>query len=225
MMLKKLLKTPRFWVAIAFLGLCLLCCLTPLRSLFDHVFLVQQLQKLGHWAVCLFLLAYILATVLGVPGTVLTIAAGTVFGLFWGTFWSVIGATLGAIGAFWVARYLLRDWAECRFSDHKALARFNAAVMQTPLAFVLAVRFAPICPFNLVNFLFGLTPISSVDYAVGTFFGIIPGTLAYTWLGVAGKIALRGGDRFPFFLALGFLALLSFLPMLANRIQGKGTDS
>lgn len=218
--MSKLLQTPRFWVAIAFLGLCLLCCLTPLKGLFDHVFLVQQLQKLGHLAVCLFLLAYILATVLGVPGTVLTIAAGTVFGLFWGTFWSVIGATIGAIGAFWVARYLLRDWAECRFGSHKVLARFNEAVIQTPLTFVLAVRFAPICPFNLVNFLFGLTPIRCLDYAIGTFLGIIPGTLAYTWLGVAGQTALRGGDRFPFFLALGFLVLLSVLPVWAKRNKG-----
>ena len=216
---RTLIKTPRFWVAIALLSLCLLFCLTPLKALFDHMFLVQQLESLDRWAVCAFVLVYALATVLGVPGTVLTIAGGAVFGLVWGTFWSVVGATLGAIGAFWVARYLLRNWAERRFGHYKVLQQFHQAVKQTPLTFVLAVRFTPLAPFNVVNFLFGLTPIRSIDYAVGTFFGIIPGTLAYTWLGVTGENVLRGGDRLPFFLALSFLTLLAALPMWAKRIH------
>lgn len=220
MKLNKLLKNPKFWLASAILGLLLLCWLTPLRMLFDQKFLEQQLQQLGNWAICLFVIVYTLATVVGVPGTVLTIAGGAVFGVVWGTFWSVFGATLGAIGAFWVARYLLRDLAEKWFGRHKYLQQFNEAVRDKPLTFVLAVRFAPICPFNLVNFLFGLTPISSVDYAIGTFFGIIPGTLAYTWLGLAGKTALGGGDHLAFFLALGFLTLLSVLPILAKKIKG-----
>ncbi len=227
MKLNKLLKTPRFWLAInprvcfaiALFGLLLLCWLTPLKTLFDQKFLEQQLQQLGNWAVCLFVLVYTLATVVGVPGTVLTVAGGAVFGVVWGTLWSVIGATLGAIGAFWVARYLLRDLAEKWFGHHQALQQFKEAVIHKPLSFVLAVRFAPICPFNLVNFLFGLTPIRCLDYAIGTFFGIIPGTLAYTWLGLAGGTALQGGDRFPFFLALSFLTLLSSLPILVKKIR------
>lgn len=217
MTLSRRLKTPRLWLAIAFLVLCLLCCFTPVKGLFNEQFLVQQLHRCGPWAVCLFVFIYTLATVLGVPGTVLTIAGSVVFGLVWGTFLSVVGATLGAIGAFGVARYLLRNWAERRFGHHKALVRFNQAVIDKPLAFVLSVRFAPISPFNVVNFLFGLTSIRWVYYAVGTFFGIIPGTLAYAWLGVAGKEALRGGDRLPFFIALSFLALLSVLPLAMKK--------
>src|SRR4028118_2123039 len=143
MRLRTLLKTPRFGIAIALLSLFLLCYLTPLRALFDHMFLVQQLESLDRWAVCAFVLVYALATVLGIPGTVLTIAGGAVFGIVWGTFWSVVGATLGAIGAFWVARYLLRDWAEQWLGRHKALGQFNEAVRHKPLTFVLAVRFAP----------------------------------------------------------------------------------
>lgn len=217
MKLSKLLTSPRFCLAIVLLGLSLLCWLTPLKAFFDQKFLEQQLQQLGNWAVGLFVLVYTLATVVGVPGTVLTVAGGAVFGVLWGTFWSVVGATLGAIGAFWVARYLLRDLAEKWFGYHKALQQFNEAVRHKPLTFVLAVRFAPICPFNLVNFLFGLTPIRCLDYFLGTFFGIIPGTLAYTWLGVAGGAALQGGNRLPFFLALGFLTLLSILPLWVKR--------
>ena len=205
-------------IAIACL---LLCLFTPLNRLFELAFLVQILQEWGSWAVLLFVLTYIVATAIGVPGTAMTIAGGAVFGLGWGSFWSVVGATLGALAAFWIARYLCRDWAMRKFGQYKMLMRFNQAVVKEPLRFVLAVRFVPISPFNLVNFLFGLTPINWVDYTAGTFFGIIPGTLAYTWLGVTGERALEGGDRLPFFLALAFLAVLSMLPVITRRCQYK----
>ncbi|NER98239.1 MAG: TVP38/TMEM64 family protein [Symploca sp. SIO1B1] len=212
-------KRPRFWLAIA-LGVCILVCLLePLQALFNQALLVNHLEGLGYSAICLFILVYSIATVLGVPGTILTIAGGGVFGLFWGTLWSVVGATLGAIGAFLLARYFLKDWVKSRFRRHKALVSFHQAVLHKPLAFVLAVRFAPISPFNIVNFLFGLTAIDLRNYATGTFLGIIPGTLAYTWLGVAGEEALQGGDRLPFFLALGMLTLLSLLPVCLKHNQ------
>ncbi len=147
----------------------------------------------------------------------MTIAAGTVFGLVWGTVLSVIGATLGAIAAFSMARYGLRNWIEHRYGKHKALKQFNQAVRKRPWQFVLAIRFAPISPFNIVNFLFGLTPIHWMPYSVGTFFGIVPGTLVYTWLGVTGSQALTGGNRLPFTIALGLLSLLSLLPVVLRR--------
>ena len=206
-----------FWLAITSSVCILVCLLGLLPALFNQALLISQLERWGHSAVCLFILGYTIATVLGVPGTILTIAGGAVFGLFWGTLWSVVGATLGAIGAFWLARYLLRDWVKGRFQHHKALVSFHQAVLHKPLAFVLAVRFAPISPFNVVNFLFGLTPIDLRHYATGTFLGIIPGTLAYTWLGVTGEEALQGGDRLPFFLVLGMLSLLSLLPIFLKK--------
>ncbi len=97
------------------------------------------------------------------------------------------------------------------------MTKFNQAVKDQPISFVLAVRFAPISPFNVVNFLFGLTPIHWFYYTVATFFGIIPGTLAYTWLGTSGVEALEGGDRLPFFLALGLLTLLSLIPLFHKK--------
>ena len=215
----KLLKSGRFWIAIALIICLLLSVFGPLKVLFDQDFLVQQIQKYSCCAVIGFLLVYTVVTIIGVPGTILTIAGGIVFGLSWGTFWSVIGATLGAIGSFWTARYLLHDWIETKFGKHKALTKFKQAVNKKPLSFVLAVRFAPISPFNVVNFLFGLTQINWIPYSLGTFIGIIPGTLAYTWLGVSGSEALQGGDRLPFFLALGFLTLLSVLPICASKKQ------
>ena len=213
----RLLNSPRLWLGLALLFCFLLCIFGPFKVLFDQDFLVQQIFKYQCCAVMAFVLIYTVLTIIGIPGTILTIAGGIAFGLSWGTFWSVVGATLGAIGSFWTARYLLHDSIDKRFGKHPALAKFKQAVKHKPLAFILAIRFAPISPFNIVNFLFGLTPIHWIPYALGTFIGIIPGTLAYTWLGVSGSQALQGGDRLPFFLALGFLSFLSILPICTYK--------
>ncbi len=208
---------PKTWLVVALFSGLIVCLFSPLRVIFDVNFLTQNLCSLGIWAICLFICAYILLSAIALPGTVLTIAGGAVFGLFWGTLWSVIGATLGAIAAFLLARYLLHDWYCRKFKHSRTLQRFHRAVRRSPLKFVLTVRFAPISPFNLVNFLFGLTPIDLKTYSLGTFLGIIPGTILYTWLGVTGRQALNGSDRLSFFIALSFLALFSLLPFIKQQ--------
>lgn len=165
----------------------------------------------------IFIALHIVATVLGIPGTVMTVTGGALFGLMWGTIWSVLGATLGAIAAFWITRSMLGYWVAQRFHHHPTLKRLLRAVGQNPWQCVFLVRFAPISPFTVVNFLFGLTPIPFKPYAVGTFLGIIPGTMAYTWVGVTGVEAFSGGDRLPLFLALGLLTVLSVLPWWVHR--------
>ncbi|MGB8700499.1 MAG: TVP38/TMEM64 family protein, partial [Thermosynechococcaceae cyanobacterium] len=162
---------------------------------------------------------HILATILGIPGVVLTIAGGIGFGLVWGTVWSTLGATLGAMGAFGLARSLLHDPIQTRFGHHPLLAKLNRAVAHHPLNFVLMIRFAPISPFNVVNFLFGLTRIPWQSYSLGTLVGIIPGVIAYTWLGVAGHTALYDHNPVPLLLAGSLLALLSALPLLFRPLK------
>ncbi len=209
---KRTHKKFRIVLITVIISLLLLLIFSPLNVLFNKMFLVEYLQKNQCCVIIPFIIVYTILTIIGIPGTVLTVAGGVVFGIWWGTLWSVIGATLGALGAFWTARYLLRDYIKHKFGRHKALTKFNQAVKDKPIAFVLTVRFAPISPFNVVNFLFGLTPIHWFYYTIATFFGIIPGTLAYTWLGTSGVEALEGGDRLPFFLALALLTLLSLIP-------------
>ncbi|MDY6936684.1 MAG: TVP38/TMEM64 family protein [Cyanobacteriota bacterium] len=186
-------------------------------SFFDRTTLMEHLCSWGSVAFVGFILLHVVLTAVGIPGTVMTVIGGTVFGLVWGTVLSVVGATLGAIVAFWIARCLFRDWAESQFGSHKILHRFDRAVRQHPWSFVFTVRFVPISPFNLVNFLFGLTSVGWVPYSVATFVGIVPGTLAYTWLGVVGLEAISGGDRLPLMLALGSIALLSALPAILTK--------
>ncbi|MGB3292717.1 MAG: TVP38/TMEM64 family protein, partial [Phormidesmis sp.] len=142
---------------------------------------------------------------------------GAVYGRWWGTLWSVIGATSGAIAAFWLARYLLHDWVKQRFHHRPLLQKLNHTLGQNTLSCVLIVRFSPVSPFNVVNFAFGLLPVPLGTYAVGTLIGIIPGTLAYTWLGVTGAEALSGESLLPLFGCLMGLMLLSALPVFIRH--------
>ncbi|MBD2073126.1 TVP38/TMEM64 family protein [Phormidium sp. FACHB-592] len=204
------------WIALAAV-IGAVCLYIPIAFLSNQAALVTELNHLGANAAFFFVVGFAIITTLGFPGNLSTIAGGAVFGLFWGTLWSLIGATLGAIGAFLLARFFVYDWAMRRFGQKPLLQRLNRAIAHRPVNFILAVRFSPLSPFSLVNFLFGLTPVDLKTYTISTFFGIIPLTIAHTWLGVAGKEALSGGDRVPFFLALGMLTLLSVLPLLVKQ--------
>ncbi|MEM9485541.1 MAG: TVP38/TMEM64 family protein [Cyanobacteria bacterium P01_F01_bin.116] len=199
------------------------CCWRLISILFDHQALTELINGAGNWRAAVFIGAHTIAAALGVPGTVLVILGGALFGLLWGTLWSILGATAGAIVAFWLARYLLHDWFKRRFCRHPRFKglfkRLDHTMQEQALACVLAVRFAPISPFSVVNFAFGLTSISVTPYAVGTLVGIIPGTLAYTWLGVTGVDALRGGDWWPLILCLSLLTAMSLMPIFAQKYR------
>lgn len=171
----------------------------------------------GPKGIFFFLCAHIVANAVGVPGTLLVAVGGAVYGLFWGTLLSVVGATLGAIAAFWIARYLLYSWFKQRFAHRPLVTKLNAMLCDRALPCVLTIRFSPISPFNLFNFAFGLTSVSSRAYALGTLIGIIPGTLAYTWLGVTGAKALNGGSLIPLIICLLLLSVISVLPILLRR--------
>ncbi len=132
----------------------------------------------------------------------------------------IISATLGALGSFWTARYLLQNYAQRRFGKSKKTNKIPTSSFGSAfLLFVLATRFVPISPYNLVNYLFGLTTINWLDYTFATFLGVIPGSFAYTWIGVSGKVAMSGGDRFFFIFSFNFLsfAINSSFSCLRNK--------
>ncbi|PSB04639.1 TVP38/TMEM64 family protein [Merismopedia glauca] len=210
----------RYYPLLFLVGIVLVFWFTPLRQLLNKDFLTDELQKWGFWAVPIFVLTYIIVTVLGLPITAHTLAGGVLFGIVWGTIWSTIGATLGAIAAFCLVRYWLQNWAMANFGSHKLLANLNQAVDSRPFNLTLALRFAPIAPFNLINFLLGLTTIDLKVYSLATLIGVIPGTIAYTWLGITGTDALQGKDKLNFAIALLFFTFISLLPFLMKR-RGK----
>jgi len=207
----------RSLAAIALVALIPLCFLTPLRTVFDPKLFKSFITQYEGYVELVFIAIYTVVTIIGIPGTVLTIVGGYVFGLWYGTFISIISATLGALFAFWVARYMLQNHAQRKFKTNKKLAQYQAAILEQPFYFVLTTRLIPISPYNLVNYLFGLTSINWLDYLFATFVGIIPGCFAYSWIGVSGEEAMSGGNQLSFFLALTFLALLSIIPLLYRR--------
>src|SRR5207245_2523858 len=139
-----------------------------------------ELQRFGEWAPILFVLLYAMATVLFVPGSVLTLAGGALFGPIWGTLWNLTGATLGATLAFVIARYAASDWLAKRSSDR--LGRLMRGVEEEGWRFVAFVRLVPLFPFNLVNYAFGLTRIRLREYVLASLVCMAPGALALpTW--------------------------------------------
>ncbi|NJK61140.1 MAG: TVP38/TMEM64 family protein [Oscillatoriales cyanobacterium SM2_1_8] len=173
-------------------------------------------ERLGSWQPhpLVYLLAYVGATVLALPATALTLAAGAWFGVGAGSLWTWLGATLGAMAAFAVARWLAADWVQQQLQGRgDRLAQFSQGIAERGFWFVLSVRLAPIFPFNFTNYALGLTPVPSRDYLLATAIGIVPGTVVYSWLGAAGRSALTGETRWPLLAALLALAALSALPL------------
>ncbi len=183
----------------------------------------EQVQRfidgLGGAGPVVFVLLYALGTVLFFPGSVLTVAGGALFGPLWGTLINLTGATLGAVLSFLVARYLASDWVERRVGGR--LARLKQGVEQEGWRFVAFVRLVPLFPFNLLNYALGLTRIPLATYTWASFVFMLPGALAYTWIGYAGREAVAGGEGVvqKAMIALALLAVVSFLPGLVGRLR------
>ncbi|WP_263012383.1 TVP38/TMEM64 family protein [Laspinema olomoucense] len=144
-----------------------------------------------------FIGIYIAATVAFLPGSILTLGAGVVFGVVLGSVYVLIGATLGAIAAFLVGRYLARGWINQKIEGNQKFGAIDKAVAREGLKIVLLTRLSPIFPFNLLNYAFGITGVSLKDYALGSI-GMIPGTVMYVYIGsLAGDLARIGTENQP----------------------------
>jgi len=175
--------------------------------------------SLGMWGPIGFVLLYLAGTVAFVPGAVFALASGALFGPVWGAVWNLLGATLGATLAFLIARYIAGDWVTRKAGG--LLKRAIEGVDAEGWRFVAFVRLVPLFPFNLSNYLLGLTRIPLHQYVLATFVCMAPGAVAYTWLGHAGLGALTGeGDAVRYgLLALGLLAAIALLPRLIKRLR------
>jgi uncharacterized membrane protein YdjX (TVP38/TMEM64 family) len=148
---------------------------------------------LGVWGPVVFALGYAVATVGFIPGSLLTLAAGAIFGLGKGTVIVFFGATLGAALAFLVARYVARDAVARRIAGNARFAAIDRAVAREGLKIVTLLRLAPIFPFNLMNYGLGLTKVRFRDYVLASV-GMIPGTFLYVYYGKAlGSLAAIAG--------------------------------
>lgn len=141
----------------------------------------------------LFALVYAICCVLLVPASLLTLGAGAAYGLATGTAVVLAGATLGATLSFALARTALREKVARMASGSAKFRALDRAIGKEGAKIVFLVRLAPIFPFTYVNYAFGLTSVRALPYVVASFLGMIPGTIAYVWLGTAAA-GVAGGD-------------------------------
>ena len=196
-----------------------------LRERINVEALEQLLQDAGAAAPLLFMLIYAIGTVFFLPGSLLTLAGGALFGPYWGTFYNLTAATLGAMLSFLAARYLAADWVT-RKIDRQAGGRMRqliTGVENQGWRFVAFTRLVPLFPFNLLNYALGLTRIPFGQYSIATYICMLPGAIAYTYLGYAGKEAIAGGEGMiqKILLAIALLAAVGFMPRLIAMLRRK----
>lgn len=144
--------------------------------------LLLWVECLGCWKPIAFIAIYNLATVLFIPGAIMTLGGGILFGVIWGSVYVFIAATLGATSAFLIGRYLSRDWVARLIENHPKFKAIDQAIAKEGFKIVFLTRLSPVFPFNLLNYAFGVTQVSLKDYCFGSI-GMIPGTLMYVYLG------------------------------------------
>ncbi len=192
------------------------------QNLFNLEDIQSWLEHSDHAAApFIFMLVYILACILMLPGTPLTLLAGALFGPWWGTLYTLTGATLGATFAFLMSRYLISDWARNKMG--KRLGKIIEGVEAEGWRFIAFARLVPFFPFNLLNYALGLTKIPLWHYFVTSYICMIPGGFAYAYLGYAGKEAAVGNENLihTSLLALGLFALVLFLPRFIMRFKNR----
>lgn len=170
----------------------------------------------------IFTVLYAIATALSLPfGTVLAILGGYLFDVFHGLIIVTIGATIGATAIFLISKYSLKGAIPKNMSKMYEKAKVNFE--ENEISYLLFLRLVPLFPFTLVNILPALFNVSTRVYVLTTFFGIIPGTLAHTFLGSAfEEINSVSGLISPkTLLAFAALGLLSLVPIIFKRYKTK----
>ncbi len=196
--------------------------LLPARDWLDRF--LEWASGTGYPGMAVFAALYVVGALLFVPGSILAVGAGAVFGLLRGTATVSVGSTLGAGLAFLIGRYLARQrvarWAE----ENPKFAAIDAAVGRAGGRIVLLARLSPLFPYNLLNYFFGLTRVGFWSYLLASWIGMIPGTVLYVYLGVAGPAAAStsggpgiGNSWEAIFWAMGLLAT-ALLTWLLTRL-------
>lgn len=172
----------------------------------DPDLLQAWLGQAGIWAPILYIIIYIIATMLFLPSTPLNLTGGAIFGSWLGILWTSIAAAIAAIVAFAFTRTVGREWVAKKLAGR--WQAMDAEIRQGGLFYMFAIRLLPIIPYGLVNFGAGLTSVSFRDYFWGTVLGTIPGILPFVLLGSYGLRALQTGDVLPLILPLGLTGML-----------------
>ena len=181
---------------------------------------------LGWWGPLVFIVGYALAVVALVPGSLLTLAAGAVFGLGQGVAYVFVAAVLGSSAAFLIARYVARSAVERRLANNPRFAALDTALGEQGWKIVLLLRLSPVFPFTMLNYSLGLTKVRFGDYFLASV-GMLPGTLLYVYSGklagdvasLAGGATVERGLAYYLVLGLGLAATLGVTTLVTRMAR------
>ena len=182
---------------------------------------IDGIESLGHWGALLFILVYVAATVILIPGSILTLGAGAAFGLWKGFFLVSFASTLAASAAFLVGRYLAHDWIRKKIGSDSLILAIDAAISREQWKVVGLTRLSPLIPFTLLNYALSLTQVRFPRYVLASWIAMIPGTFTYVYLGSLGRIGARqeksAGEWLLLF--LGLLATIAVTVLISRSAR------
>ncbi|CAI0559754.1 unnamed protein product [Linum tenue] len=177
----------RITVLLLLLAAVVVACFTlPVEKILKD-FLLWVEQDLGAWGPLVLAVAYIPLTILAVPASVLTLGGGYLFGLPIGFVADSIGATIGACAAFLLGRTLGRSMVVAKLKDYPQFRSVAIAIERSGFKIVLLLRLVPLLPFNMLNYLLSVTPVSFMEYMLASWLGMMPITFALVYVGTTLK--------------------------------------
>jgi uncharacterized membrane protein YdjX (TVP38/TMEM64 family) len=211
----------RRWVRplLLLLGVVGMAIAAPLLGLGERLAALRgTIEGLGPWGPVAFAALYAVATVAAVPASLLTVAAGAMFGSLVGVVTVLAGATAGAAGAFAISRWLAREAVAAWLAKSEKFAKLDALTERHGAVIVAITRLVPLFPFNLLNYGFGLTKVRFGTYLLWSFLCMIPGTALYV---VGADVVARGlaEGRVPWGLVAALGAVLVVLVVLVRRAR------
>jgi len=185
--------------------------------------LAEWVEGLGVWGPLAFIALYAAGVVAFVPGSILTLAGGAIFGIAKGTLYVFVAAVIGSGVAFLVARHGMRGAIEGRVARNEKFAAIDRAVGEEGLKITFLLRLSPVFPFSLLNYALGLTGVRFADYLIASF-GMLPGTLLYVYYGklagdvaaLAGGAGVEKGDGYYAVLGLGLVATIAVTALVTR---------
>lgn len=218
------------WLAVAMLmvSLVLVTRVLPIERALGTI--QSRIDGLGVWGPVILGILYIVATILFIPGSVLTLASGAVYGLGLGTLIVSLASTTGAALAFLIARYLARDRVRRQIERSPRLAAVDRAIGERGWKIVALLRLSPAVPFNLQNYLYGVTAIRFWPCVLASWAAMLPGTFMYVYIGSLGRAAAAGRGTTPAEWALRGVGLVAtvivtvYIARIARRAIQEQTE-
>lgn len=171
----------------------------------------------GPWAPLAYAAIYVISAPIPFLAPVLTAVGGLLFGVVWGTLLVLVVATASAFVPFYLARRLGRDWVESKLEGKKLAEIYQRSEGGKGFIFVMLMRLIPVLPWEVQNYVGGLTKVSPLIFIAGTMMGIIPGSFSLVFLGAAAT----DPTSWQFFAAIALKIVTALIPVVAIAVRSR----